>query len=120
MQECLNNLGDYCVLDDDDLSHLEMDLQNEAWKCDYETDFKDLLCEEMEVDDVEETDLDDEKILNLFWYLCDKTNTYWEIETGCNAYIDLKRVMENFEENFKSWKQDCIDENNGQKFLQLA
>jgi len=120
MQECLNALGDYPVIDDEDLSNLEMELQDESWEGYVKSDFENEIEDGLGIDDVEEIGLNDEKIYNLFNYLCEAANEYWIIEEGCNAYIDLKSIMENFEEDFKSWKQVCIDENNGQKFLQLT
>jgi len=118
MQECLNALEDYPLMDENDLSELEMELQDESWEGCYEHDFKNEIEDGLGIDDVAEIGLDNsDKVYELFNYLAEKNNEYWIIEEGCNAYIDLERVMENFDEHFKSWKQKRIEEKNGQTVL---
>lgn len=117
MQECLKALEDYPLINEDDLSYLEMELQNESWEGCYKADFKTAIEEHLGIDDVEEINLDEDKTYDLFNYLMEYNNEYWEIETGCNAYINLERVMENFDEHFKSWTQKRIEEKNGQLVL---
>jgi len=121
MQNCLKELCNYPLMNEDDLSHLEMVLQEEAWTDYVKSDFENEIEDGLGIDDLGEIGLDDdEKIFNLFRYLEEKTNTYWQIETGCTAYIDLKRIMENFDEDFKLWKRDEIERKNGQKLLTFA
>lgn len=93
MVEVLNALEDYPVLDDDDHSKVEMESENDSWESCYRSDFTRELSKRFPT--LEETidNLSTEQVDTLFYALCDRTNTYWEHESGNNAYIDLDRVV---------------------------
>lgn len=114
LQEQCDGLSNYPCLDEEDVSRVEMELQQEAWDSWCRADFKQELLKQLlyrlhyglhilaldvytsELPDQLETRVDelpDEIIDTLFHEACEDTNTYWQIESGGNAYIDLKRVV---------------------------
>ncbi len=111
-QEALDSLHDYPVLDEDLLSQMEMEAENEAWKdwiysnlsneiesahrgqweINFETGSIPEITSDLEtaLDAVSEKDF-----LTLFRDLCESSGRYPEIETGGNAWIDLEKLVEN-------------------------
>lgn len=97
-----DGLADYPVIDEQVMSDVEMELQNEAWESWGRTDFQQELCKQITSEQENEEDksaledqieqLTDKQIDKLFWHACEVSNTYWQIESGGNAYIDLERV----------------------------
>ena len=93
MIEDLNALEDYPVLDDEDHSEVEREAENEAWDNCYRSDFTKALAQKFpDLEDVIE-DLSTENVDTLFYTLMERTNMYWEHESGNNAYVDLDRVI---------------------------
>ena len=93
MVEVLNALEDYPVIDEEDLSEVEHESEEESWSNCYRSDFERALSREFP--DLEETidDMTTEQVDALFYEVQDRTNTYWAHETGNNAYIDVDRVV---------------------------
>ena len=93
MIEDLNALEDYPVLDEEDHSEVEMEAEQESWENCYRSDFTKALAQKFpDLEDVIE-DLSTEQVDTLFYALMERTNTYWEHESGNNAYVDLDRVI---------------------------
>jgi hypothetical protein len=92
MIEDLNGLEDYCILDEQDHSEVEVQAEDDAWESCYSADFRKVLAKKFPAHDEAIYDWDDKVLDALFYDLMDRTNTCWEHETGNNAYVDLERV----------------------------
>jgi hypothetical protein len=86
----LGGLASYPVADDDLLSKMEMEAQDEAWENWVEGDFKTGLEKKFEV---EFDEVDSDKLRTLFEAACEKASEYWANEEGGNMWIDVKRVL---------------------------
>ena len=104
MLDLLDALNDYPVIDDEALSELEMDLENEDWESWISYDFKRALHKKF---DQEEEDgnpetcsedwidaLTEDQLYTLYRERCDKTGTYWEPESAVGGYVDIDRLVE--------------------------
>ena len=91
MLEDLNTLYNYPVLDEDALSEVELEAENEAWENCYRSEFIRELAKRFPDFAIE--NLSEDNTDKLFHELGDRTNTYWEHEQGNNAYIDVERIV---------------------------
>jgi hypothetical protein len=109
--ENLQSLESYPVLDEDALSHLELELQGEAWESWACSDFSrklesllsDLLSAHYEGGDDERAEqsvesLSEDQLWDLFSRAADESNTYWESQHN-DVYIDCDRVVESLSED---------------------
>jgi hypothetical protein len=109
--ENLQSLERYPVLDEDALSHLELELQGEAWESWACSDFSrklesllsDLLSAHYEGGDDERAEqsvesLSEDQLWDLFSRAADESNTYWESQHN-DVYIDCNRVAESLSED---------------------
>jgi hypothetical protein len=90
------SLARYPVLDEDDMSQLELDLETEAWDNYGRSDWKRALSVEFDSEVVDELDNDQ---LDKLWYDLDLS---WrvEFETGRSAYFNIKEgVREMLKQN---------------------
>ena len=94
MQADLDGLEDYCILDEEDHSEVEMEAENDAWANGYRSDFRKALAKEFPTLEDEVNDLDNDALQTVFYKLMDRTNTYWEHESGNNAFVRIERVVE--------------------------
>ena len=94
MVEQLNSLSDYPLLNEDDLSELEHERESEAWGNYLASDFKSALGKKFNSEEDERIldEMEDEKLYDLFRDTMEKTNTYYEHETGGSVYVDMDRV----------------------------
>jgi hypothetical protein len=94
MVEDFEALDNYPVLDEDDHSEVEMDSENEAWDSFVRHDFEQALTKQFPAleDTIEELSTD--QVWSLFLMLMDRTNTYWEHESGNNAFVRVERLVE--------------------------
>lgn len=88
--EVLEGLENYPVIDNDDMSNLEQEMFYEAWENTYKGDFLRMIEKEKDVNYVESNN--DEKLLEFFNGLCEKSNICFTVEAGGNVYIDLDRL----------------------------
>lgn len=104
MLETIESLENYCVLDEDDHSALELELQQEAWDLWAASDWRQLVCKAIDAVLPEDATTDgdeilaampdeDSKLAELFHNCCEWTNTYW-FEDGTDQWIDLDRVAQ--------------------------
>ena len=92
--DILCHLTDYPSIDDELASLVAMELQDETWENCYKQDVLRLLDKqfpELELDDLE---IDDEKLRELFEQKRESLNRYWEIQAGGNAYINIEFITE--------------------------
>jgi len=94
MIEDLNALEDYPVLDEEDHSEVEMEAENESWENCYRSDFTRALAKKFPALEEKIDDLTTEQVDSIFYELMERTNTYWEHETGNNAFVRVERVAE--------------------------
>jgi len=100
--ELLQSLENYPVLDDDELSHYEMELQNEAWEHTIRGEWQralgsalsSLLSDNEELAENVVESLSEESLFSLFSECCELSNTYWEAQSGTDMWIDTDRVAE--------------------------
>jgi hypothetical protein len=104
MIETLQALENYPLIDEDDHSELELELQDEAWDNWAASDWRRAVEKAIDAVLPEDATLDgdeildgiediDQKLLELFHSCCEWTNTYW-FEDGTDQWIDLDRVAE--------------------------
>jgi hypothetical protein len=104
MLEAVNSLENYCILDEDDHSQLEIELQDEAWNSWAASDWRRLVCKAIDAVLPEDATIDgdeilaampdeDSKLAELFRNCCEWTNTYW-FEDGTDQWVDLDRVAQ--------------------------
>jgi hypothetical protein len=107
--ENLQSLENYPVLDEDDCSALELELQQEAWEGWAQRDFSRALekrlssaleNEDMVEDMAEETieSLSPDSLYALFYALADKGSIYWESQGSPDQWIDCERVANELSE----------------------
>lgn len=100
MLEAVESLESYPVLDDDHLSHLEVEKEGEAWECWARSDFSrylesrlsDLLEDEEKAEEITEN-LTEEKLWELLRSGLEAGNLYWETETN-SRWVDVEKVVE--------------------------
>jgi hypothetical protein len=104
MLETIESLENYGILDEDDHSALELELQDEAWENWAASDWRRLVCKAIDavLPEGATTDGDeilaalpdeDSKLAELFRNCCEWTNTYW-FEDGTDQYIRLEDCAE--------------------------
>ena len=106
--ESLQSLESYPVLDENDLSHYEMELQSEAWESWAEREFRDALESRLsEVSSEDEAEraaeeVSSEALYELFHQVLETGNLYWYHECATSAWIDCEKVaLEVSEENLR-------------------
>lgn len=100
--ELLQSLENYPVLDEDELSSYELELQNEAWdhtvrrewQRALESALSSLLSDNEELAESIVESLSEESLFSLFSECCELSNTYWEAGTGTTVYIDVDRIAQ--------------------------
>jgi len=103
--ENLQSLENYPVLDEDDCSALELELQQAAWESWAQRDFsralEKRLASALEDEDMaEETieSLSPDSLYALFYALADKGSIYWESQSSPDQWIDCERVADELSE----------------------
>lgn len=103
--ENLQSLESYPVLDEDDCSALELELQQEAWESWAQRDFSRALEKRLssaleDEDMAEETieSLSPDSLCSLFYALADKGSIYWESQGSPDQWIDCERVADELSE----------------------
>lgn len=94
--EVLNALEDYPSVNDDALSELEIELQDENWKDWAKRDWQRALEKKFggDADGVSDNDL-----WQSFHDACEEANIYWESQSGTGSmYIDLERAIKKVDE----------------------
>jgi hypothetical protein len=96
MVEVFAELSDYPCLDDEALSELETNLEDEDWDNWISGDFSRALCKkfpelEDEIDQMESED--PEQLRELYYTLKERTNTYGYCEDAVSYYIDIEALV---------------------------
>lgn len=97
--DILDGLSDYPAINDETISIIEIELQDETWKNCYESDFineLDKIFSEKYNFSFQDAEYSSEKLRELFEETAKSINECWIIESGGNAYIDIERIAQNF------------------------
>lgn len=99
LKETCNALEDYPCIDNEDVSKVEMELQNEAWDSWACSDFRAELKKHFGADENETLEeqidnLSSETLREMLETAADKANEYWEIEAGGSAHIRFERLLD--------------------------
>lgn len=95
MLDIFKALEDYPLIDEDDLSRVELEAEDEAWDSWVEHDFRRDAAEKFpHVDPDVFYEMPKDKLFEVFRTLAERSNTYWQNEEGNSAYIDLKRLLD--------------------------
>jgi len=86
IKEVLDALEDYPLIDEEHMSNLELEIEDEDWDSWIKQDLRRMLG-----DCAPE---DDDELYQQFMRAMDKTNTYFVHEDAVSAYVDLDRVLE--------------------------
>ena len=98
--ECLAALENYPVIDDQDVSLMNMEMFGESWENWIRSDFENMVLKHFDLCDIEYEDSD---LLEWFNQLTERANIYFEVESGGNGYIDLDRIeFDQLPENIKA------------------
>lgn len=100
MLEAIESLESYPLLDEDHLSHLELEKEGEAWECWARSDFSrylesrlsELLEDEERAEEITEN-LTEEKLWELLRSGMEAGNLYWETETN-SRWADMEKAAE--------------------------
>ena len=94
MIEILESLANYPVIDEVDMSMLEMDLELEAWESWIKSDFQRELHKKFDKEDPYVIDkISDNKLYELFSDKMEESNTYYVHEEGFNVGVDIDRIV---------------------------
>lgn len=99
MVEDFTSLIDYPVMDDEKLSNLEMQLEEEDWKSWIAGDLRRALVKKFpdREDDLdalhEKADESNSKFYDLYRALCERTNTNWNSESAVGGHVDIDRLV---------------------------
>lgn len=96
--EVLQRLSKYPVIDEEDMSMVEIECEQESWESFIKSDFRRELHKKFDEDDGDLIsdmidDISDENLWNFFTNKMEETNTYFEHETGCVCYVDIDRII---------------------------
>jgi hypothetical protein len=102
MIETLHGLEQYPLIDEDDHSNLEMELQEEEWESWAAREWRDKVVAALDAYAPENAEpywaeehmdkIEDDKLRELFHACADVSNTYWYEESGSGYFIDMDRV----------------------------
>lgn len=89
MIEIFTSLEDYPLLDEELMSDMELEEQNEAWESWVQSDFQSEIEKHLKID------INDigKRFDELFHHLTEEANEYW-FEDGCSQYIQLEPIAQ--------------------------
>lgn len=96
--ETLEQLANYPCMDDEDVSRMEMEMEDSDWDNWIKRDLETALQKYFGAWD---SDMDNDKLREYYNQLKEETNTYYEVQAGGNGWIDINRLIEKGEQ--KEW-----------------
>lgn len=102
MMEIFDALQNYPVVDEDALSKLEMEIEEEDWASWISSDFKramkKVLLPQADADKEEALEdhidaLPDVQLYTLYLARCEETNIYWEIQDAISGYVNVDTLV---------------------------
>lgn len=97
MLDILHGLEDYPVIDEEAMSELETEQEDEAWENWTRSEFTRALTQKFPDLEEEIEDLSNDQLFELFRESADKANEYWEHDAE-GARINVKRIVETIDE----------------------
>jgi hypothetical protein len=94
VKETIDNLADYPLIDEEALSELEMELEQEDWESWIKSDLKHEL-DKLQIG----YPRDDETFFETYRAICDKHNIYWEAESAIGGYIRIADIVKHWEDD---------------------
>lgn len=97
--EMIGSLSDYCVINEDRLSQVEMEWQDDTYRRDTADEFVQSINAlfEIELDLDIDCNADDDRVFELFRACADRANEYWEVEQHGSAYIRVEKLVDTVE-----------------------
>jgi len=89
--ETLQALYNYPCIDDQDCSLMGAEMEEECWESYILSDFTDAIIKKYDLLDIEVTAND---LFSIYRELQEATNTYFEVQSGGNGHIDIKRLID--------------------------
>jgi len=91
------SLSDYCVINDDRLSQVEMEWQDYSYRDYIAQDFIDGIEKQFEIELLIDDPQDNDHVFDLFQVCADRANEYWEVEQHGSAYIRVEKLVQSVE-----------------------
>lgn len=95
--EMIASLSDYCVINDDRLSQVEMEWQNYSYRDYVARDFIEGIEKVFEIELLIDDPQDNDHVFELFQACADRANEYWEVEQHGSAYIPVEKLVDTVE-----------------------
>lgn len=95
--EMIGSLSDYCVINEDRLSQVEMEWQDDTYRRDTAQEFIEGIEKEFEIELLIDDPQDNDLVFELFQTCADRANEYWEVEQHGSTYIRVRKLVEKVE-----------------------
>jgi len=89
VRDVIDGLFDYPLISDDDLSQLEIDLEQVSWETWLEYDLKREL-------DKQEIEYNEDELQSDMYYVMEYCNEYFIHEDACCPYLDVEKIVSNW------------------------
>lgn len=95
--EMIGSLSDYCVINDDRVSEVEMEWQDYSYRDYVARDFVEGIEKQFQIELLIDDPQDNDLVSALFYACADRANEYWEVEQHGSAYIRVEKLVEEVE-----------------------
>ena len=92
--DTISSLAGYPALDDEDVSRINMEMEDENWDSWIKRDLVNAIVKKFDADD---SDPDYDKLKELYHELKDKSNEYFIVEAGGSGYISVAALVDKIE-----------------------
>lgn len=92
--EMIGSLADYCVINDERVSEVEMEWQDYSYRDYVARDFVDGIEKQFEIELLIDDPQDNDLVFELFRTCEDRSNEYWEVEQHGSAYIRVDKLVQ--------------------------
>jgi hypothetical protein len=89
--ETLSALENYPAIDDQDVSLVKNEIEEESWESYIKGDLLKAIEDHYSLDDIEI--IEEDQFFQLYGKLCNDSNTYFEVEAGGIGYINIERLL---------------------------
>lgn len=95
--EMIGSLADYCVINDERVSEVEMEWQDYSYRDYVARDFVEGVEKQFEIELLIDDPQDSDLVFDLFYACADRANEYWEVEQHGSAYIRVDKLVQSVE-----------------------
>lgn len=92
--EMIASLSDYPVINDQRISEIEMQWQDEAWERDIASDFMIAINAAFDIDLDTRGIYQDNRVIDLFHECMERGNEYWIMDQHGSAYMDVDKLVQ--------------------------